>query len=188
MSTASNALDARCDCHNIQGVLTDATASITPLVAELSYITASNCTSEVLTPIITELKGCLSGAITEIEGFASLSLTAILTTADGVVLEVTDVAQLIVCILKLIFEACATIIKICPSANIKVVYALLCEVLVLVCTLLQTICGLISGLLICLIPLIPSVCFSVIATLDLKSTFSFIGATTPLTGSLSISP
>lgn len=87
------------------------TTTITPIVEELSeyfalslvthayyslaYITSENCTVEILTPIVEELKVVITTAITEVKGLTGFTLTTVLTTVDGVVLTIAEVAELL---------------------------------------------------------------------------------------------
>lgn len=175
ISPASNALEARCLCQDIHSIITDVTLTITPLVEELAYITSENCTVEILTPIIGEIKTALQGAIYEVSAITEVTVTTLLTTVEGVVLSLTEVAELVCALLYLIFAALAAILRVVTSANATAVTALLCEVVELVATLLQLICNLVGGLLAVLLPLVAEVVFSVIVTLDLTSKFAFLG-------------
>ncbi|KAJ3999109.1 hypothetical protein F5050DRAFT_1710012 [Lentinula boryana] len=173
VSPASNALEARCLCQDIHSIIVDVTTTITPLVEELTYITAENCTVEILTPIIGEIKVVLTTAITEVKGLTGFTLTAVLTTVDGVVLTLAEVAELVCVLLTLIFGALAAILKVVTRAEAAAVAELLCEVVALVATLLELICNLLGGILAILLPLVGEIVFTVIASLGLTAQFSF---------------
>ncbi|KAJ3877802.1 hypothetical protein F5051DRAFT_503638 [Lentinula edodes] len=173
LTPASNALEARCLCQDIHSIIVDVTTTITPIVEELTYITSENCTVEVLGPILDEVKVVLTTAITEVKGLTGFTLTTVLTTVDGVVLTIAEVAELLCELLTLIFGALAAILRVVTVSEAVAVKALLCEVVELVATLLQLICNLLGGILAILLTLVGDIVFSVIVSLGLSAKFSF---------------
>ncbi|KAF5393309.1 hypothetical protein D9757_000482 [Collybiopsis confluens] len=173
-SPATNALEARhagCECHDIQSVIYTATTAITPLVQKLLYIRSDNCTTEVLTPVLAEIKVVLTTTIADVKGLVGYSTTAILTTINGVVLTVADVAGLVCGLLNLIFGAVYVVLKVVASVDAAVIKPLLIEVLKIVAELLHCILCLIDGLLIALLRIVGGVIIQVIVLLEIKSVF-----------------
>ncbi|KAF5391231.1 hypothetical protein D9757_003037 [Collybiopsis confluens] len=187
VTPSSNVLEARCLCQDIHSIITDVTTTLTPIVAELTYITHENCTVEVLTPIVGEIKQVLSTAITEVNALTGKTAVTLLTTVDGVLLTVTDVAALVVALLNLIFGALAVVLKVVTEVNVAAVIGLLCEVVEVVAELLQAILSVVGGLLVVLLTLLGDVVFSVIATLGLTSQFAFLHYTWSNVSSIIIS-
>ncbi|KAJ3712932.1 hypothetical protein C8R42DRAFT_727676 [Lentinula raphanica] len=173
VTPVSNSLEARCLCQDVHSIIVDVTTTITPLVEELTYITTENCTVEILTPIVTDIKVALCGAITQVKGLTGFTLTTVLTTVDGVVLTLFEVAELVCALLTLIFTALAAVLKVVATSEAVAVSELLCEVVELVATLLQLICNLVGGLLAILLPLVGEIVFTVIASLGLTAKFAF---------------
>ncbi|KIK63976.1 hypothetical protein GYMLUDRAFT_241203 [Collybiopsis luxurians FD-317 M1] len=186
LSSATKALEARCACEDIHDILTDITFNISPLMSELTYLTPHNCTAKVVKPIIISVNSHLTTAIGHVKGLKSSTATSILTTVDGALITVPEVASLVSDLLSLIFCALASILKAASSANISAVTVLVCEVVKLVAVLLQLICNLIGGLTFALVPIINEVCLSVIVAVSLTAKFSFLsGVTWPAAVSVS---
>ena len=66
------------------------------MIVTIAYIKRENCTVEVLTPIVAEIKGALSGALVEVNALVGVSADIILASVDGTVQVTIDVlAQLV---------------------------------------------------------------------------------------------
>ena len=62
----------------------------------LDYITADNCTVDALTPIVSDVKNIISGAIVEVNALVGQPAEIILATVDGTAqITVAELAQLI---------------------------------------------------------------------------------------------
>jgi hypothetical protein len=177
VSPASNQLEARCLCHDINSIIVEVSTTLNPILSELSCVTAETATVEHLTPIIGELTGALNVAITDVKGLVGLTEEVILTTAEGVVLTVAEVATLVVALLRAIFIALAVVLRCVTYENAAGVIALLCQVVELVAVLLKLILGLVDGLLVVVVRLLDVIILDVIVSLKLTATFSFIPVT-----------
>ncbi|KAE9390127.1 hypothetical protein BT96DRAFT_946361 [Gymnopus androsaceus JB14] len=181
LTTASSALEARGQCYDIQCIISGVTTSLTPLIEELSqlargllaYITTENCTVADLTPIVYDIKVVLTGAIKDVESLTGVALITVLTTVEGVVLTVSDVAQLVFGLLTLIFGGLSAVLKVAYNLDANVIIPLLAEVAELVATLLQLILQLVDGLLACLLPFLGSI-LTIIISLGISDEYSFL--------------
>jgi len=119
-------------------------------------------------------KSCvLTSAIKDVESLTGVALITVLTTVEGVVLTVSDVAQLVFGLLTLIFGGLSAILKVAYNLDANVIIPLLAEVAELVATLLQLILQLVDGLLACLLPFLGSI-LTIIISLGISDEYSFL--------------
>ena len=63
---------------------------------KIDYIKAENCTSEVLTPIVADIKVAISGAIVEVNALIGQPAAVILASVNGgVIVTVSELAALV---------------------------------------------------------------------------------------------
>jgi len=165
VSPVSNALEARCLCEDIHSIITEVTTTLTVILDPFHYVTSENCTAATVTPIVKQANSALNSAINQVNGISKNPTTTILTTVDGVVLTLYDVAELLCALLTVIFTALCAVLKVVSTAECGAVSALLCEVVILVATLLHLICVLLDGVLAILIKLLADVLIIVIAVI-----------------------
>ncbi|THU83428.1 hypothetical protein K435DRAFT_862368 [Dendrothele bispora CBS 962.96] len=162
----------RCGCTSLPDIIIGITTEITPLIDELKGLTADDCTVEKITPIVDSIKDIISGAILDVKALVGVSITEILTTANGV-LSLLDVCKLISTLFGLIFGAFSVVLQIVGSVEYNGVCGLFAEVGVLLATLVQLIISVVGGLLVILRPLL-TVYISIIIELGCSTAFKFI--------------
>ncbi|KAI0696640.1 hypothetical protein BC835DRAFT_857191 [Cytidiella melzeri] len=168
---------ARADASSVPQILAAVTTQLTPLVAELQSITASNATVAVVGPIMDSIKGVLTPAITEVQALSGSSLSTILASVDGTVqVTATELAQILSNLLHLVFNALASVSTLVSSLGLGSLGTLLSEVINLVVALLKAVLALVAEILddvlAALSPLLA----------DLSSILSGLGVTGLLTG------
>ncbi|THV01985.1 hypothetical protein K435DRAFT_775859, partial [Dendrothele bispora CBS 962.96] len=129
VETHDVALHTRCDsgCKSLPDIITEITVEITPLIDELKGLPAADCTVEKITPIVAEIKEILSDAIVEVKALVGLSLSVVLSTANGVI-GLLDLCNLIATLYTLIFGCFGVVLKIVASVEFDGVCGLFAEV------------------------------------------------------------
>ncbi|KAK7440040.1 hypothetical protein VKT23_017291 [Stygiomarasmius scandens] len=174
VNTGDVSIHARCDtgCKSLPDIITGVTVEITPLIDELKSLSAVDCTIEKITPIVDEMKVILSGAIVDVKALVGVSLSVVLTTANGV-LSLIDLCNLIATLYTLIFGAFGIVLKLVATVEYNGVCGIFAEVGFLLATLLHLIISIVGGILFILQPLL-TVCLSVIVQIGCSSAFGFI--------------
>lgn len=117
VSPVSNALEARCLCEDVGSILTTVTETLKVVLEPFrksafitylhciniyhlpDYVSAENCTAEYVTPVVQQCNSALNTAISQVQAISKNPTSTILTGADGVVLTVYEVAELICALL-----------------------------------------------------------------------------------------
>ncbi|THU84984.1 hypothetical protein K435DRAFT_806280 [Dendrothele bispora CBS 962.96] len=163
-----------CDCTTIPNIIVDLTESLKPLAVQLNSLTVENCTLSIVEPIVNDIKGVLSTAISDVQGLVGQPVGTLLKTVDSV-LSVTDVLGLVGTLLQIVFGAVSAVLKLVHGlADEGAICKLLGEVLTLVGQLLQLVTGIVGGLLNLLLPLLTPV-LSIITQLGVTQAFSGLG-------------
>jgi len=173
-SPAPITLKPRCVCQDIQSIITEVTTVLTPLLEELSSITSDNCTAAVLEPIIEEISVALNEAISQVTAVAGETLTSILTTVDGVVLTVSEVAEQVSELLTLIFTAFDELMRIVLTEHTAEVVELIDKSVVIIAHLVLVIADVVEHVLHSLSGIVEETVLSVVATLGLIAQFSLL--------------
>lgn len=173
-----NNILARCGCSSAAGILTDLTDNLSVPVAELKFITASNCTVDVLRPIMGEITSTIASSIVEVQGLIGQPAEVILATVDGTAqIAVKDLAQLVADLLILVFGALGVILNIGGNALTVVMPLLVTVGDVLGCfvaLLLNVVGGVAGGLTVAVLGLIGSI-IQVILRLNISVLISVVG-------------
>ncbi|KAF9261149.1 hypothetical protein L218DRAFT_946334 [Marasmius fiardii PR-910] len=181
------AVQARHD-QGIPDVIQQVTVQITTVIAPLTFLTSQNATVDVVTPILSEVKTILGGAVTEVTTIAGTATGAtgglvgglvggLLKTVfslAGQVLSLADVAGLLATLLKVVFTALGVVLKVVSSADKAALQPILAEVAGLVADLLKVVLPLLGGLVGALIPLIGDV-LTVVDALGVTDLFAALG-------------
>ncbi|KAK7468265.1 hypothetical protein VKT23_002775 [Stygiomarasmius scandens] len=163
-----------CDCTTIPNILEDLTHSLQPLAAQLNSLTVENATLAIVQPIVEDIKGVLSTAISDVKGLVGQPVGTVLKTVDSI-LSVTDVLGLVGTVLQIVFGAVSAVLKLVHNVTDgDAICTLLGEVLTLVGQLLQVVTGIVGGLLSLLLPLLTPV-LSIITQLGVTQAFSGLG-------------
>jgi len=165
VSPVSNALEARCLCEDVGSILTTVTETLKVVLEPFHYVSAENCTAEYVTPVVQQCNSALNTAISQVQAISKNPTSTILTGADGVVLTVYEVAELICALLTVVFTALCAVLKVVTAVEYGGVSVLLCEVVVLVAKLLELVCLLLDGVVAIVIKLLADVLIIVIAVI-----------------------
>ncbi|KAI0340991.1 hypothetical protein BDW22DRAFT_1359836 [Trametopsis cervina] len=80
---ADNVL-ARCDCKGgLATIVTDVTASVQVHTDKLRALTAAEVTVDVVTGIVADIKGVLTGAVVDVNALVAADVDVVLATVDG---------------------------------------------------------------------------------------------------------
>ncbi|GJE93628.1 hypothetical protein PsYK624_097880 [Phanerochaete sordida] len=173
-----NSILARCGCSSAAGILTTLTDDLSVPVGELKYITASNCTLDVLRPIMGEITTTISASIVEVQGLIGQPAEVILATVDGTAqIAISDLAQLVADLLILVFGAIGVVLNIGGGALAAVLPLLVVVGDVLGCfvaLLLNVVGGVAGGLTVAVLGLIGSI-VQIILRLNVSVLISVIG-------------
>ncbi|KAI0788923.1 hypothetical protein BC629DRAFT_469342 [Irpex lacteus] len=180
----------RAGVNSLPQILSNVTAELTPLIAELKSITAANATTEVVGPILDSVKSILSPAINDINALVGQPAKTILAAGDGSgQISVFALSQSLTNVFTLAFTGLDSVHSAATTAQdadltgligdlVSTVTDLLSAVLTLVGDLLE---GILSGLASGLTALVDGL-MSVLTDLGVSSTVTSMmsGAGIPL--------
>nr|GAT56899.1 predicted protein [Mycena chlorophos] len=136
----------------VSDILSGLLSDISPVTDLLNSITASNATSAVLEPILTQLGDVINPAVSALGDLAGQPASTILATADGV-LDAAGVASLMSPILSNTYSALDTVLAVANDAGVTfAIQPLLNEAGALLNPLLAATAPLVNGLLAALGP------------------------------------
>lgn len=112
LTAESNNILARCGCDGAAGIVTDVTASVAVYTQKLSEdgashwlhfsdgfvgaLTAAECTIDVLTPIVADIKGVIAEATVKVNALVGQEKAIVMATVDGTAeITVAALAQLV---------------------------------------------------------------------------------------------
>jgi len=90
-------------------------------------LSAVDCTIEKITPIVEKIKDILSGAIVDVKALVGVSLSVVLTTANGV-LSLIELCNLIATLYTLIFGGFGIVLKLVATVEYNGVCGIFAEV------------------------------------------------------------
>ncbi|EIM92674.1 uncharacterized protein STEHIDRAFT_143988 [Stereum hirsutum FP-91666 SS1] len=172
-AAAANVNVPRCGCSSMPDIFDTLTTTVTPLVAKLNNLGASDCGStDAISPITDEIKVAINVAITDVTTLVGAAEVDIFGILD---LGVLDIATALVAILNLVFGALGHVITVAGSANASIVIPLLAEVGTLLLQLVSVCIQVLGGLLAVLLPLLQDICVPVCIQLSLTATLQTWG-------------
>ncbi|KAI0084664.1 hypothetical protein BDY19DRAFT_1025591 [Irpex rosettiformis] len=140
----------RAGARSIPLILADVTVRVTPLVAELKLITSSNANTDVVGPILDNVKAVLSPAIVEINALVGQPVEVVLASVDGTG-QVT-VEALAETVSDLTFGGLRVVYNVAPSLQAADLTGLLSDVANIVVSLLGAVLSLVNSLTGSLLP------------------------------------
>lgn len=139
---------------SVAQVIQTTTVTITPVVQKLQFITPQNCTVDVLTPVVNDIKTILGTAVSEVNALVGKDVATILANVDGTAqVTVQELAKLVADLVNLVFAALGAVLAVAGGA-IGDIMPLLVAVGELVGSLLHAVLALVGGLLGGLVPAI----------------------------------
>ncbi|KAH7909089.1 hypothetical protein BJ138DRAFT_1127927 [Hygrophoropsis aurantiaca] len=148
LTSGASALGARATTPGLAVVFTTLQTQISPLAAELTFLTPANATAANITPIVGQIKDCLLTATVSVKALVGLELDVILAPIEGtVILTVAAVAELVGGVLCILFAAIGCLLKVVVADVSVIVLPILVDLCVVVACLLQVVFGLVGGLL-----------------------------------------
>ncbi|OBZ78248.1 hypothetical protein A0H81_01757 [Grifola frondosa] len=159
---AVSGLGSRDAVRSVPVILADVQTKVTTYTQELTFITQANATVEVLTPIVTNIKVILTGALVEINGLVGQPAEIILASVDGTAkVTVVELANIISGLLIIVFEALNAVLAVVSITAKAAVVALLGtvgEILgCLICAIIMLVGGILTDLVFTLKPLLVSI-------------------------------
>ncbi|KAJ8082428.1 hypothetical protein PM082_008283 [Marasmius tenuissimus] len=172
----------------IPDVIQATTVQLTTVIAPLTFITQQNATVEAITPILSEVKVILGGAIKEVTAIAAPvagqatgvvggllgGLLGTVFSLAGQVLSLPAIAGLLSTLLTVVFTALGAVLKLLNTGDLASLKPLLVEVAQLVADLLKVVLPLIGGLVAALLPLVAEV-LKVVDALGVTDLFAGLG-------------
>ncbi|EIM79660.1 uncharacterized protein STEHIDRAFT_173009 [Stereum hirsutum FP-91666 SS1] len=142
-----SSFEQRDDVKSFAAIFVELQVSLVPVVAELNYIVTDNCTSDALTPIITDVTNVISAAVTDLNALVGQSAAVILVNVDGTAqLALADVAKLVADVLNLVFSAVGHVLGL-ANVDISVVVSVCAPLGEIIASLLNVVVSLVGALL-----------------------------------------
>jgi len=130
----------------LDGIITEVVDEITAVLGEITDLKVK-ITVKVLTPYLAKVKAILKLAIEKLKALEGLDVQGILTTVAGIVLDITGVAKLICTVIKVVIQLIQCVLGV-VSLDIKDdIFAILLEIVELLCELLSCVLSLVGGVL-----------------------------------------
>ncbi|KAI0683520.1 hypothetical protein C8Q76DRAFT_804160 [Earliella scabrosa] len=130
---------------SIAVVLTTVHAQLVPVTTQLKFVTAANCTLEVVSVPLGEVKTILTGAVTSLHALVGQPVEVILRSVEGTAqITVKELGHLVAGVVIIVFEALGAVLKVAGKTVDKVLFKVLCDVGGLVGLLLAAVFGLLG--------------------------------------------
>lgn len=141
------ARDAPVPNDTLQSALSDAASAIDPLVDQISKLHTVEATVQVVTPILNEAIEHLEDAVNRIQALVKIPVDDALRIADGALLDVADVADLVVSVIRGVLALLQGVLALVNSAVWGQVLPLVLQIVQLVGQLLAAVIELVASVL-----------------------------------------